>query len=164
MFRMSVSTRMPLLDVYAGRKRRFGCRNIQMKVCWAVGAVTQILNGDNVRGIILAISEAWHAENTIAVGAGGIAAEGEGQNFQCTFLPLEIEAIDPPEHLILTGRSRENDVRSGSGIGGPERCEPGLAVGVDVHIEMPHGGDALFGASATTGDAADWQPRRRLRR
>ena len=70
MFRMGVFSRMLSLGVFAGRNRRFRYGNIQMKVCWAVDAIAQILNGDNMRGIILAILETRHADNTVAVGAG----------------------------------------------------------------------------------------------
>jgi hypothetical protein len=134
MFRMCVFTRMLSLGVYVGRNPRFGCGSIQMKVCGVVDAISQILNGDSMRRIILAILEPRDADNTVAVGTSGIAAEGERKNFQRTFLPLEIEAINPPEHLILTRRSRENDVRSGNGIAAPERREPGLTVAVNIYI------------------------------
>jgi hypothetical protein len=107
-FRMGVLSRILSLGVSAGRNRRFGCGNIQMKVPGAIDAIALVVNGDNMRESILAILETRYPDNTAAVGASGIAAEGDGKNFQGTFLPFEIEAINPPQHLILARRSREN--------------------------------------------------------
>jgi hypothetical protein len=42
-------------------------------------------------------------EHPIAVRAGRIAAEGDGEQLERLFLPLEVEALDAPEDLIFAG-------------------------------------------------------------
>jgi hypothetical protein len=101
-----------------------------------------------IRWIVLAIQESRQAEDAVAVCAGGIAAKGNREQFQGAFLLFESKAVNPPEDLVLTERSREDCVRWGNRIGSPERSEMGLPVGIQVEIQMPHCGDALFGAFA----------------
>jgi len=97
-----------------------------------------------VSGIVLAIQEAGDAENPVAVGAGGIATEGNGEQLERLFLTRKVESIDHPEHLVFARRGEEDDTRHWHGIRCAKRREPGVAVGVDVYIEMADKCDAVF--------------------
>ena len=64
--------------------------------------------------VVLAIQGAGYAEDAVAVGASGIATESNGEKFERGFLTVEVEAIDPPEHLYLPGDV--NRIVVGTGI------------------------------------------------
>ena len=74
-----------------------------------------------------------------------------GEQLERLFLALEVEAGDSPERLIFAGRSRENRGRRGHSIRRPQRSEPGVAVVINIDIEMADGCDALLGALAAAG-------------
>ncbi len=131
-----------------GRKDGIGGQNIQPEVIGIPGGIAGVFDRDGIRRIVLAIQESGEAENPVAVGASGIAAKGNGKQFQRAFLLFESEAFNSPEDLILTERCREDRIRRGNRIRGPERSEAGLAIGVQIQIQMPDRGDALFGAFA----------------
>src|SRR5271155_130703 len=101
-----------------------------------------------MRRIVLAIQESRQAENPIAVRAGGIAAKGNGKQFQGAFLLFESESVNSPKDLVLTERCREDRVRRGNCIGGAKRSEARLSIGVQIKVQMADRGDALFSAFA----------------
>jgi hypothetical protein len=47
-------------------------------------------------------------EDPVAVGASGIAAEGDGDQFKRAFLLLEGKAVNAPEDRIFAERCRED--------------------------------------------------------
>src|SRR5208282_3489390 len=94
------------------------------------------------------MQETRQAKDAVTVGAGGIAAKGDRKQFQGAFLLFESEAVHSPEDLVFTERCREDCIWRGNRFGGPERSEMGLAVGIQIKVQMPHRGDALFGAFA----------------
>jgi hypothetical protein len=61
-----------------------------------------LFDHDTVGRIVLAIKVSGQTENSVAVGANGIAAEGDGEQLERLFLTRKVEAINPPKHLILT--------------------------------------------------------------
>ena len=105
------------------------------------------MDGDEMRRLVLESRESRQAKDAVAVGASGIAPEGDGKQLEGAFLLLEGIAVYAPKDLILAERCREDCVRRGNGIGGPERSEAGLAVGIQIKISI-HRGDALLGALA----------------
>ena len=114
--------------------RRIGSANIEPEVSGSPDGIVGIFDRDAVGRIVLAIQESGDAEDPVAVGASGIAAEFDGEQLERLFLTLKVEAIDPPEHLVFAGRCREDRRRRWDGIGGPERSEPGVAIRVDIYI------------------------------
>ena len=64
----------------------------------------------------LQLWKSWDAKNTVAVGASRVTSVGDSEHLQSVFLPVEIEAFDTPEHLILVSRCRENDIWNGNSI------------------------------------------------
>ena len=101
-----------------------------------------------MRRVVLAIKESGQAENPIAVRAGGIAAKGNGKQFQGAFLLLESETFHSPENLVLTEGCREDDIRRWNRIGRPERRDAVLSIGIQIQIEMAYCNDAFFGTFA----------------
>ncbi len=87
-----------------------------------------------MRGQILAIQESGDAEDAVAVGASGIAAEGDSEQLERGLLTFGVEAIDALEHLVLIGRCRQNRRGWRNGIGRPERSDAGRPIRVDVYI------------------------------
>ena len=87
-------------------------------------------------GSYLQFRSPGQAEKPVAVGASGIAAEGDRKQFQRAFLLLKSEAIHAPEDLIFAERCREDCVRRWNRIRGPERSETGLAVDIQVEIRI----------------------------
>ena len=85
-------------------------------------------------GNVLAIHKSRHTEDTVTVGTGEIAAEGNGEQLEGAFLPLEVEAFDALKHLIFVGRCGQDRGRWRDSIGGPERSDSGFSIGVDVYI------------------------------
>src|SRR5208282_5665174 len=63
---------------------------------------------------------------------------------------FESKAIHAPENLVLAKRCGEDRIRRGNRIRGAERSEAGLAIGVEIKVEMPDRGDALFGTFVAT--------------
>jgi hypothetical protein len=62
------------------------------------------------------------------------------------FLAHQVEAVDAPKSLILTGRCREDDSRRGHKIRGLYRRDPSLALRVDINVDMAYRCDALLRA------------------
>jgi hypothetical protein len=73
-----------------------------------------------------------------AVRAGGIAAKGNGKQFQGAFLLFESETFHSPENLVFAEGCREDDIRRWNRIGRPERKEAGLSIGIQIQIEMAY--------------------------
>ena len=103
-------------------------------------------------GRILLVEETGYAQHTVSVGASRIAAEGLGDQLERLFLPLEVEAGDSPERLVFARRSRDDRGRRGNQIGRPQRSEPGVAVVINIYIDVADGCDALLGAFAAACD------------
>ena len=101
-----------------------------------------------MRGRILPVKETGYAQHTVSVGASGIAAEGLGDQLQRLFLTLEVEAGDSPERLIFARRSRDDCSWRRNQIGRPQRSESGVAVLINIYIDVADGCDALLGALA----------------
>src|SRR4029077_8508116 len=136
-----------------------GGQNIQPEVIGIPSGNAGVFNGDGIRRIVLAIQESGKAENPIAVRAGGIAAKGNRKQFQRAFLLFKSEAVNSPEDLVLTERCREDCIRRGNRIRGAERSEAGLAIGVQIKVQMPDRGDTLFGAFAAGTAKGGWSPK-----
>jgi len=79
---------------------------------------------------------------------GASKGEGLGNQFERLFLPLEVEASDSPERLVFTRRSRDDRGWRGHSIRRPQRSEPGVAVCINIYIDVADGCDALLGALA----------------
>ena len=88
-------------------------RHHQAEVGSTVGRIHRIFDRDRVCGRILPVIETGDAEHPVPVGASRIAAEGMGDQFECLFLALEIEAGDSPERLVFARRCRKNGGRRG---------------------------------------------------
>src|SRR5208282_2440624 len=125
-------------------------KDIQPEVIGIPSGIAGVFDGDGIRRIVLAIQESRQAENPIAVRAGGIAAKRNRKQFQRAFLLFESKAIHAPENLVLAKRCGEDRIRRGNRIRGAERSEAGLAIGVEIKVEMPDRGDALFGTFVAT--------------
>src|ERR1700733_11005874 len=97
-----------------------------------VGRIAGIFDRDGVSGIVLAVAESGHSENPVAVGASGVTAERDGEQLQRAFLLVEVEAFDPPKHLILVRRCREDHGRNRYVFRLPERSDSVLTIYVDV--------------------------------
>jgi len=131
-------------------QRRGSCRrNIQPKVTWIRSRITKVFDGDGIRRIVLAIPESRQAEDRVTVRAGGISAKANRKRFEGACLLLESETVNAAEDLIFAERCREDCGRRGNCIGGPERSEAGLSVDIEIQVQMPHRGDAIFGAFAS---------------
>jgi len=111
-----------------------------------------------MRRIVRATRVTRRAGDPAEVGADGISAEGDAEQFKCAFLPLEWRAINPPSDLVLAGRCRDDRSRRGKCLGGPERSEASVAVGIQITVQVPYLSDASFGAFAARSEA-DWQQR-----
>src|ERR1700733_13637770 len=119
---------------------------IEPEVGGSPDGIAGIFDRDAVRWIILAIQETGQPENAVAVGASGIAAEGDGEQLEGAFLRSEVEAFDSPKYLILSGGCGENDARSRHGIGDAEHGESCISVRVDIYIKMANRCDAFLSA------------------
>src|ERR1700679_729608 len=117
---------------------------IQSEVRRMVGRITGVFDCDRVSGNVFTVAESRHTENAVAVGASGVSTERDGEQLQCAFLLVEVEALDAPKHLILVRRCRENHSRSRHDITYPERSDTGIPVYVDIYIEMTNFGDAVL--------------------
>jgi hypothetical protein len=124
-------------------------RNIQPTVTWIRSRIARVFDGDGIRRIVLAIPESRQAEDPVAVHAGGISAKGNRKQFEGAFLLLEGETVNTAEDLIFVERSREDCGRRGNYIGGPERSEAGLTVDIEIEVQTPYLGGAIFGGFAS---------------
>src|SRR5258708_15386378 len=106
-----------------GQRQGICCRDIQPKVTWIRSRIASVFDGDGMRRIVLAIPESRQAESPFAVHAGGISPEGNRQQFEGVFLPLENETVNTAEDLIFPQRYREDCRRRWNCIRGPERNE-----------------------------------------
>ena len=61
---------------------------------------------------------------------------------------FESEAVNSPKDLVFTERCREDCIRRGNRIGGPERSEASLSIGIQIQIEMAYCNDGFFGTFA----------------
>jgi hypothetical protein len=131
-------------------EREHGIRGgiVEVKIRRVPSQIAGVFDRDRMGGRILSIQESGDAKHPVAVRASGIAAEGNGEQLEDSFLPPKVEAIDMPKHLILTRRCGQNCGGSRDGIGGPERSDSGRPVHVDIYIEMTDAGEAFFGAFA----------------
>src|ERR1700678_3150973 len=99
-----------------GRKDRICRQNVQTEVIDIPSGMAWVFDRDGIRRIVLAIEESWQAKHAVAVRAGGIAAKGDGKQFQGAFLLFEAEAVNSPKDLVLTERCGDDCVRRGDGI------------------------------------------------
>src|ERR1017187_3620404 len=97
--------------------------NVQPEVIGIPGGIAGVFDRHGIRRIVLAIQESGQSEDAVAVSTSGIAAKGDGKQFQGAFLLFESEAVHPPEDLVLTERRREDRIRRGNRIRDPERNE-----------------------------------------
>jgi hypothetical protein len=104
-----------------------------------------------VSGIVFAVAESGHSENSVSVGASGVATEGDGKQLQRAFLLVEVEAFDPPKHLILVRRCREDHGRNRYVFRLPKRSDSVLTIYVDVDVEMTNFRDAVLRPLAAAG-------------
>src|SRR5579875_3801169 len=151
---MAVFVRWLASAIRRGGSRDSCGRNLQPEVTGSPDGIVGIFDGDAVGRIVLLVQEAGDAEHPVTVRAGRVAAKGESKQFQRLFLTLEIEALDAPKDLILTGRRRQNRSRRRHEFRCPKRSEPGIAIGVDVQIKVADGSDVLF--RALPAARAEW--------
>src|SRR5713101_4056338 len=104
-----------------------------------------------MRRIVLATQVTRRAGDPAEVGADGISAEGDAEQFKCAFLPLEWRAINPPSDLVLAEGCRDDRSRREKCLGGPERSEASVAVGIQIMVQMLYISDTSFGAFAAAG-------------
>ena len=151
-----ISWLLPRCDC-AGRKDGVGGQNIQPEIIGIPGGIAGVFDRHRIRGIVLAIEESGQAENPVAVGTSGIAAKGNGKQFQGAFLLFESEAVNSPKDLVFTERCREDCIRRGNRIGGPERSEAGLSIGIQIQIEMAYCKRCILWCVCGCPSEADWQ-------
>jgi hypothetical protein len=72
-----------------GTKGRIRRQNVQPEVIDIPSGIAGVFDGDGIRRIVLAIQESRQAKHAVAVRAGGIAAKGDGKQFQGAFLLFE---------------------------------------------------------------------------
>jgi hypothetical protein len=142
-----ISWLLPRCDC-AGRKDGVGGQNIQPEIVRIPGGIAGVFDCHRIRGIVLAIEESGQTENPVTVGTSGVAAKGNGKQFQGAFLLFESESVNSPKDLVFTERCREDCIRRGYRIGGPERSEVGLSIGIQIQIEMAYCNDGFFCAFA----------------
>jgi hypothetical protein len=108
-----------------------------------IDRIAGVFDRDEVRGIVLAVAESGHTENPVAVGASGVATEGDGEQLERVLLLVEVEAFDPPKHLILAGDVERITVGTARHpTPGAQRF--GSPIYVDVDIEMANFRDAVL--------------------
>jgi hypothetical protein len=86
---------------------------LKPEIGWTVDRIGWEFDRDGMRRRILLVEKSGNAQHPVPVGASGIAAEGLGDQLECLFLPLEVEAGDSPERLVFAGRSRDDRGRRG---------------------------------------------------
>jgi hypothetical protein len=74
------------------------------------------------------------ANDTVAIGASRIAAEGEGEQLEHLFLTGKVETFDAPEHLTLSRRSGKNCRWRGDFIASPQGGDSRVSIHVDIYI------------------------------
>src|SRR5271170_7066210 len=104
--------------------------------------IDKILSAHEVSWIVFAIQEAGYSKYTIAIGASWVATESNCEMLELIFLTHQIEAVDTPKSLVFIGRCGEDGSSRGYKIGGLDRRDSGLAVRVDIDIEMAYRRDA----------------------
>ena len=87
--------------VRKGISRGISGRNLQPKVVGRPDGIVGIFDGDKMGGIVLLVQEAGDAEHPVAVRAGRVAAEGDGEQLERLLLPLEVKALNTPEDLAF---------------------------------------------------------------
>ncbi len=87
----------------AQREHRIRDGIVEVKIRRVPRRIAGVFDRDRMSGRILAIQESGDPKHPVAVRASGIAAEGNGEQLEDSFLPPKVEAIDMPKHLILTG-------------------------------------------------------------
>ena len=70
-------------------------RHVEPKVVGSPDGIAGIFDRDEVRGIVLAIQESGDAKHPVAVGASGIAAEGDGEQLERLFLLRRSRSLRP---------------------------------------------------------------------
>ena len=95
------------------RCKRSGERRIQRsygqpKVVRLMHRIAKILSTHKVSRIVFAIQETGYSKYTIAIGASWVATERNCKMLEHIFLAHQVEAIDTPKSLILTGRCGED--------------------------------------------------------
>jgi hypothetical protein len=108
--------------------------HVETKVFWSRDRIREVFDRYAVGGRILAIQKTGDAKHPVTVGASGIAAKGDGEQLEGSFLVLKVEAVYTPKHLVFVGRCSQHYGRLGNRSGGQERSDSGLAVLVDVYI------------------------------
>ena len=108
--------------------------SVQPKVVGSPDGIIGIIDRDAVGGIVLPIEETGDAQDAVAIGAGGVAAEGNGEQLERLFLPRKVEPFDAPKYLILTGRRGENRGRWRHQFRCPERSETGIPVCIYIEV------------------------------
>ena len=108
----------------------------------------EVLDRDGVGGRVLSIVETRNANDSVAVRASRIAAEGGCELLQHQLLRGKVEALHRPEHLVLARRSSDDGVWLWNRIGSAKRSDTSVPIRVDVQVQMPDFGDAFFGAPA----------------
>src|SRR5208337_4587397 len=112
---------------------------LKPKIGWTVDRIGWVFDCDRMRRRILPVEETGDAQHPVTVGASGIAAEGLGDQLERLFLALEVEASDSPESLVFARRSRDDSGRRGNQIGCPQSSEPGVAVFINIYIDVAYG-------------------------
>src|ERR1700734_1012435 len=120
---------LPYCD-YAGRKNGVGGQNVEPEVIGTPSGIARVFDCHGIGRIVLAIQESRQSEDAVAVGTSGIAAKGNGKQLQGAFLLFESESVNSPEDLVFTERCREDFIRRGNRIGGPERIEAALSIAI----------------------------------
>ena len=85
----------------------------QPKVVRLTHRIAKILSAHKVSWIVFAIQETGYSKYTIAIGASWVATESNCEMLEHIFLAHQVEAVDTPKSLILTGRCGEDDGRCG---------------------------------------------------
>jgi len=123
-----------------------------VKVIRMVGRIGEVLDGDELCRIVLAIHESGDAKNAVAVCAGDVAVERHRKQLERHLLRVEVKVLHAPQHLVFARRCGDDHVRLRHKLGSPERSEPGFSVHVDVDVQMANGSDAILGALPATGE------------
>ena len=103
-------------------------RNVESEVIWSPDRIAGIFSRDSVRWIVLAIQETGDAEHPVAIGAGGIAAEGDGEPLERQFLLCKVEAFHRAKAPDIFRANWRGSRWRRYCIGRPERSEPGVSV------------------------------------
>jgi hypothetical protein len=94
--------------------------------------------------MVFAIQETRYSEYTVAIAAGWVATKGSCDLLEYIFLTHQVEAAGTPKSLIPTGRCGKDHRRSGYEMGGADSRHAGIAVRVEVDVDMTYRCDALL--------------------